>query len=96
MEWPEPQTGDRAEETSGHFRTDLSRSIISLTLYVYKVHGDDEDEYATHLLIPRATLAAQIHAAESRLRTRDPDRDNSRSEDITEEPDSTLTFTRYC
>ena len=91
MEWPEPHTGDRAEETSGHFRADLSRSIVALTLYVYRVHGDDEDEYATHLLIPRATLAAQIRAAESRLRTRNRDRDNSLSEDITEQPHSTLT-----
>ena len=89
MEWPEPQTGDRVEETTGHFRADLSRSIVTLTLYVYKVHGDDEDEYATHLLIPHTTLAAQIRATESRLTTRDPDRDNSRSEAITEQPHST-------
>ncbi|KAM5541120.1 hypothetical protein V8D89_005049 [Ganoderma adspersum] len=76
MEWPEPQTGARAEETTGHFHADLSRSIVTLTLYVYtqyKAGGDGGGEYATHVLIPRATLASQIRAAESRLRTRNRD-----------------------
>ena len=72
-------TGDRADETTGHFRADPSRSIIVFSVSTEAIEGSDEDgdededdgEYTTYLLIPRTTLSAQISAAESRRR-RDP------------------------
>ena len=83
--WCGARTGDRAEETKGHFRTDLSRSIVVIYIrlggptHVHEDAAEDEDEdedsefeyeYDTYLLVPRATLAAQIHAAESTCRRR--------------------------
>ena len=72
-------TGDRADETTGHFRADPSRSIIVFSVSTEPIEGGDEDgdegeddgEYTTYLLIPRTTFSAQIIAAESRRR-RDP------------------------
>ena len=86
--WCGARTGDRAEETTGHFRTDLSRSIVVIYirlggpthLHEDAAEGEDSDsdsdsefeyEYDTYLLVPRATLAAQIRAAESTRRDRD-------------------------
>ena len=67
--WSRAHSGDRrADETTGHFRTDPSRSIVVLYINIQPIEGDsddDRDEYASYLLIPRATLAAQIRAAES-------------------------------
>ncbi|KAM5541123.1 hypothetical protein V8D89_005052 [Ganoderma adspersum] len=58
-------TGDRPQTSDGHFLPDLSRSIVVLTFYIHGPHGERE----THLLIPRATLLAQLRAAESAHQT---------------------------
>ncbi|PIL34956.1 hypothetical protein GSI_02743 [Ganoderma sinense ZZ0214-1] len=83
--WSQAKTGDRrAEESTGHFRTDMTRSVVTLSIqyesvklyrnpyddgYDAMIGQEDEDEpayaYTTHLLIPQATLTAQIQAAES-------------------------------
>ena len=82
-------TGDRAEETTGHFRTDASRSVVVLHIRFRGPEQEDDgpgvvNEYDTYVLVPRTTLAAQIHAAEcsaSRQRERDGDDTSSGSED---------------
>ena len=74
-------TGDRAEETTGHFRADASRSVVVLHIRLRGPEQEDDgpgvvNEYDTYVLVPRTTLAAQIHAAEfgaSRQRERDGD-----------------------
>ena len=75
--WSRAHSGDRrADETTGHFRTDPSRSIVVLYINIQPIEGrddNDREEYATYLLIPRATLIAQIRAAESKSRRNDPD-----------------------
>ena len=55
-------TGDRPQTSSGHFLPDLSRSTVVLTFSIHGPRGERE----THYLIPRATLLAQVHAAESK------------------------------
>ena len=56
-------TGDRPQTSSGHFLPDFSRSMVILT---FSIHGGPRGERETHYLIPRATLLAQVHAAESK------------------------------
>ena len=69
--WAHAHAGDRdrAEETTGHFRADASQSIVVLHICIEPVddagNNDSETEYNTYVLIPRATLSAQIRAAES-------------------------------
>ena len=80
-------TGDRAEETTGHFCADASRSVVVLHIRFRGPEQEDDgpgvvNEYDTYVLVPRTTLAAQIHAAEfgtSRQR-RDGDDTGSGSE----------------
>ena len=56
-------TGDRPQTrtSDGHFLPDLTRSVVVLTFYIHSPRGDSERE--THLLVPRATLLAQIRDA---------------------------------
>ena len=67
--WAHAHTGDRAEETTGHFRADPSQSIVVLHICIEPIddagNNDSETECNTYVLIPRATLAAQIRAADS-------------------------------
>ncbi|KAM5541126.1 hypothetical protein V8D89_005055 [Ganoderma adspersum] len=76
-------TGDRAEETTGHFRADTSRSLVVLHIRLRGPAQEDDvaNRYDTYLLVPRTTLAAQIHAAEFTSRQRDGDDTGSGSED---------------
>ena len=94
MLWSEARTGDRAEETTGHFRADPSRSVVALYTVLAGTDTDTENdiEYATCLLVPRTTLAAHIHAAESTSGQTDPDGDHDAgsgtgSEATPDEPD---------
>ena len=68
--WAHAHAGDRdrAEETTGHFRADASQSIVVLHICIEPIddagNNDSETERNTYVLIPRATLAAQIRAAD--------------------------------
>ncbi|KAM5541127.1 hypothetical protein V8D89_005056 [Ganoderma adspersum] len=73
MLWSQARTGDRTEETTGHFRADPSRSVVAL--YTLLAGTEIENEYTTCLLVPRTTLAAHIHAAESTSGQTGPGRD---------------------
>ncbi|KAM5536878.1 hypothetical protein V8D89_009425 [Ganoderma adspersum] len=55
-------TGERPASSNGHFRGDPSQTMVSITLTT----NDVQHEYASVLLIPHATIIAQIQAAESR------------------------------
>ncbi|PIL34941.1 hypothetical protein GSI_02728 [Ganoderma sinense ZZ0214-1] len=64
-------TGDRPQTREGHFLPDLSHSVVVLTFYIARPLDDRDAERETHLLIPRATLLAQIRAARESQRTDD-------------------------
>ncbi|KAM5541132.1 hypothetical protein V8D89_005061 [Ganoderma adspersum] len=67
--WHEVYSGDRPYTSGGHFRADLSLSMVVLTFYIRGPQGDHE----THYLVPRATFLTQIRAAESRQIDTDTD-----------------------
>ena len=54
-------TGDRPQTSAGHFRADLSRSVVVLQLFIEGLEGDRE----VHYLFPRTTFLSQIRAAEA-------------------------------
>ncbi|KAM5541124.1 hypothetical protein V8D89_005053 [Ganoderma adspersum] len=56
-------TGDRPQTSEGHFLPDLSRSVVTLTLYIEGLQVEHETHY---LIVPRTILLAHMQAAESR------------------------------
>ena len=96
--WSKAWSGDRAEETTGHFRADSSRSIVVLHLRLGGPQTNEdaagyeepeyEYEYDTYLLIPRTTLAAHIHAAESTRRRTQRGRGDASPHSATENSDA--------
>ena len=71
MLWYKVHTGNRPQTSEGHFHADLSLSMVVLTFdHEYR---EDASQRLTHYLIPRATLLAQIHHAESQQTQTDSD-----------------------
>ncbi|KAM5539529.1 hypothetical protein V8D89_006801 [Ganoderma adspersum] len=71
LQLPEQNTGERLvwhETSEGHFRADMSLSMVALTFCIMGPGPSPEYEYEAHLLIPRATLLSQarLGAAASR------------------------------
>ena len=88
MLWSEARTGDRTEETTGHFRADPSRSVVALYTVLAGTDIENNIEYATCLLVPRTTLSAHIHAAESTSGQTDPGGDHDVGSEATpDEPE---------
>ncbi|KAM5541121.1 hypothetical protein V8D89_005050 [Ganoderma adspersum] len=67
ISWHDICTSRRPPPSAGHFRADPAHWMIAFALYT----GLGRHRLTSHLLIPRATLAAQIRAAEARQRERD-------------------------
>ena len=80
--WSHAHTGDRAEETTGHFRADPSQSIVVLHTCIKSFDSDNESKCNTYVLIPRATFASQIRVADSTHSTQRQDMHSSASPNL--------------